>query len=236
MQPVREAIRVRGAELERLLLEERDSPRLAALERFARDHGVGRIERVPLPDLERLARGTSHQGVAALAPQLILAPLEACFDDEALLGVALDQVQDPHNFGAVIRCAVALGNATVLWAEHGAAPLSTATFRASAGAVEHAQLVRVPSLHRALAELVEHEVTVVGLDAHADASLLDLDLTAPTVFVVGSEDTGLRGATRRACSQLARLVDLTAIDSLNASVAAALALHTALISRMKSRA
>jgi 23S rRNA (guanosine2251-2'-O)-methyltransferase len=148
--------------------------------------------------------------------------------------VALDGVQDPQNFGAVVRSAHGLAGAAIIWPEHASAPLTAATFRASAGAIEHATLCRVPVLHGALSEAQARGVQVVGLDAHAPGPLRDLDLTRATVLVIGSEHEGMKRATRRQCDVLAHLVPLRNLDSLNASVAAGIALYEAAIQRIKS--
>jgi 23S rRNA (guanosine2251-2'-O)-methyltransferase len=176
----------------------------------------------------------AHQGVAAWAPPLELRSLADLAADPSLLSLALDSIQDPQNFGAVIRSAVGVADASVLWGEHGSAPLSLATFRASAGAIEHARLVRVRSLHHALAELGEHGARVVGLDASAPEPLRAIDLTGPTVLVIGSEHEGLARNVRRTCTVFAHLIAPHRIASLNASVAAAIALYEATIQRMKS--
>jgi 23S rRNA (guanosine2251-2'-O)-methyltransferase len=144
-----------------------------------------------------------------------------------LLAIALDQVQDPQNFGAVVRSAVATGEAAVLWGEHASAPLGTATFRASAGAIEHATLCRVPALKDALRLAQESGARVVGLAARAERMLSDVDLRGPTVLVLGSEGSGLQPAVRRCCTELAAIVRPRILDSLNASVAAAIALYEA---------
>ncbi len=234
LQPVREAIRVHGAALRGLALDSRDSPRLEALERFARDHGVIRVERWPQSELDRLSSGVSHQGAASWAPELRLTALDELLADPTLIALALDKIQDPQNFGAVVRSAVGVAEAAVIWGEHAAAPLSTAMVRASAGAVEHARLCRVASLVTALSQAVTAGVRVVGLDARAPSALSELDLRAPTVLVIGAEHTGLGGAVRRSCSELARLVPTRKIDSLNASVAAGIALYEVAIQRIKS--
>jgi 23S rRNA (guanosine2251-2'-O)-methyltransferase len=225
LQPVREAIRRHREALTEVLVDARPQPRLEALARFARDQGAP-VRRVPERELDRLSRGVHHQGVAAYAPPLELVGLESLLDDPALLGLALDEIQDPQNFGAVIRCAVGLG-AAVIWGEHASAPLTPATFRASAGAIEHARLCRVRSLAGSLTKLAEGGVQVVALDANAPERLSDLDLRPKTVLVIGSEGSGLGRQVRRVATRVARLVDLETIDSLNASVAAALALYEA---------
>jgi 23S rRNA (guanosine2251-2'-O)-methyltransferase len=227
IQPVRECVRVRPANIERLVLAASDSPTLAALERFARDRGVGRIERLARGELDRLAQGAQHQGVLAVLPSLELADWAEVVVRPQLLAIALDQVQDPQNFGAVIRSAVATADAAVLWGEHASAPLGTATFRASAGAIEHATLCRVPALKDALALAREQGARVVGLVARAERLLSEVDLSGPTVIVLGSEGSGLQPAVRRSCSELAAVVRPRILDSLNASVAAAIALYEA---------
>jgi 23S rRNA (guanosine2251-2'-O)-methyltransferase len=227
IQPVRELVRVRGTAIERLIIRAGDSPTLAALERFAVDQKVPHVERMGRGDLDRLAQGAQHQGVIAFAPPLELARWEDVVLRPGLLAIALDQVQDPQNFGAVIRSAVATGDAAVLWGEHASAPLGTATFRASAGAIEHATLCRVPALKDALRVAQEQGVRVIGLAARAEKLLSEVDLVGPTVIVLGSEGSGLQPAVRRSCTELAAIVRPRILDSLNASVAAAISLYEA---------
>jgi 23S rRNA (guanosine2251-2'-O)-methyltransferase len=234
LQPVREAIRVHRYGLQRVALEDKESPTLDALARFAADQGVPEVVRVSRAELESWTDGAQHQGVAAWGPDLKLTPLEDLLADPKLIALALDGIQDPQNFGAVIRSAVGVADAAVLWGEHSSAPLSPATGRASAGAIEHARLCRVPSLVGALTSARERGVAVVGLDAHAPTRVGELDLSGPTILVVGNEHEGMGRGVRRACSAVGRLTSSGRVDSLNASVAAALALHEAVVSRLKS--
>jgi 23S rRNA (guanosine2251-2'-O)-methyltransferase len=227
LQAVRAAIRARRDRLGAVLVES-DAPRLEAVARFARDQGVPRVEVVGRATLDRLSAGVQHQGVAAFAPNLDLTPFETLKHDPRLLGIALDRIQDPQNFGAVIRSLVALGGTALLWGEHASAPLGTATQRAAAGALEFATLCRVASLPKALGEAAEAGVSVVGLDAAAEQPLRALALRRPAILVIGSEHAGMTPAVRKACTGLARLVAPGAIESLNASVAAALALYDVL--------
>lgn len=237
MQPVREAIRAQGSRLERVLIEDASrepSPQLDALARFARDHGAP-VERSPRAELDRMARGVRHQGAIALAPELVLVPPSALTVEAHALVVALDEVQDPQNFGAVIRSAVAMGATGVVWPEHRSAPLSPATFRASAGAIEHATLCRVPSLPPVLDDLRERGFAVVGLDVTGPVAIDAVDLSGPAAIVVGAEDKGLRKTVKRSCTALARLPMPGPIGSLNASVAAAIALYEAVRQRGGAR-
>jgi 23S rRNA (guanosine2251-2'-O)-methyltransferase len=234
VQPVREAIRVHRSNLKRVALEEKPSPTLDALARFATDQGVPEVVRAPRADLERWTDAAQHQGAAAWGPELRLVELEELLADPSLLALALDGIQDPQNFGAVIRSAVGVANAAVIWGEHSSAPLSPATGRASAGAIEHARLCRVPSLVGALNAARERGISIIGLDAHASERVGDLGLTGPTILVVGNEHEGMGRGVRRACTAVGRLTTSGRIDSLNASVAAALALHEAVTARLKS--
>jgi len=226
LQPVREAIRVHGERLERVLVEERGGPQIDAVARFASDRGAA-VVRVSRGELDRASKGARHQGAIAYAPDLVLVALDEVANSLAADTVilALDEIEDPQNFGAVIRSAVALGAAAIVWPEHHAAPLSPATFRASAGAVEHARLCRVSALPSALDRLREAGATVIGLDANAEKDLRDVTGDGPFVLVVGAEGKGLRKPVKRACTELARLPMTGVLDSLNASVAGGIALY-----------
>lgn len=227
LQPVRAAIRAHGPRLSAVMLEHEESPRLGSLARFARDQRVERVETVGRSLLDRLAGGTQHQGVAAWAPELPLIEFEPLLADPTLLGVVLDRVQDPQNFGAVLRSAVGLGASCVIWGEHSSAPLGPGTLRAAAGAAEFVRLCRVSSVPGALQNAQSAGVSVVGLDAQAERPLSQVELTGPTLIVIGSEHEGMTPAVRKGCSSFARLVEPGAVESLNASVAAALALYEA---------
>ncbi|MCW5835239.1 MAG: 23S rRNA (guanosine(2251)-2'-O)-methyltransferase RlmB [Labilithrix sp.] len=226
LQPVREAIRVHGERLERVLVEERGGPQIEAVARFAADRGAT-VTRVPRGELDRASKGARHQGAIAYAPDLAIVGLDELVRDLAgdSVVVALDEIEDPQNFGAVIRSAVALGATAIVWPEHHAAPLSPATFRASAGAVEHARLCRVGNLTVALERLGEAGAAVVGLDANADKDIRDVNADGAVVLVVGAEGKGLRKPVKRACTELARLPMSGVLDSLNASVAGGIALY-----------
>jgi 23S rRNA (guanosine2251-2'-O)-methyltransferase len=226
---VREAIRAHGPGLARVAVEAsaRDaSPQLEALARFARDHGAP-VDRPPRSELDRLARGVRHQGAIAVAPQLRMAALDDLVVSSDSIVVALDELQDPQNFGAVIRSAVAMGASAIVWPEHRSAPLSPATFRASAGAVEHATLCRVKSLPSALDALRARGLTCVGLETSGELPIDRADLLRPVALVLGAEGKGLRRVVKRSCDVLARLPMPGPIGSLNASVALAIALYEA---------
>ncbi len=229
LQPVREAIRAHGARLDRVIVETSrpPSPQLDALARFASDQGAT-VERVSRADLDRLTKGARHQGAAALAPELRIVGLDGIdLTAPSRLLVALDELEDPQNFGAILRSAVAMGADAVVWPEHRSAPLTPATFRASAGAVEHATLCRVSSLTNALESMRAAGVSVVGLDMDGPVTIDAVDLRGSVALVVGAEGKGLRKTVKRACDHLARLPMSGSIGSLNASVSIAIALYEA---------
>lgn len=233
VQPVREAIRVLEGSLERVIVQEGGGPKLDALARYAEARGIV-VERVPRGELDRRSAGGHHQGVIATAPELRIWTIDALAIEPSSVVVVLDGIMDPQNFGAVVRSAVALGARSIVWPEHRSAPLSPATFRASAGAIEHAALCRVASLPTAIARLAERGVTPIALDAHGPSELGDLDLSGPVAIVIGSEDKGASGPVRRACQHVARLPMRGPIASLNASVAAAIALYEILRQRQRA--
>lgn len=235
VQPVRELLTRHGDAVGPLLLSRGTSPRIAALERFAAARGVV-AQRVERRELDAATRGAMHQGAVAWGPELALGSIDEVLERPDLLAIALDGVVDPQNFGAVIRSSVGLCEGPIIWSESGSAPLTPATFRASAGAIEHATLCRVRSLHGTLAQAVSLGVSVIGLAPQAEMRLDEVDLTGPTIIVIGSEEKGMTKAVRRTCTAMTKLAGSKQIQSLNASVAAGIALHTAMISRLTTRA
>jgi 23S rRNA (guanosine2251-2'-O)-methyltransferase len=189
-------------------------------------------------ELDALAPGLKHQGVVAITGEYPYVDLHAVLEHAkpAPLLVALDQISDPHNFGAVVRSCVAFGADGVITLKDRAAPVSAVVVRASAGATERAKIARVTNLARTLAELRERGLQLVGLDASGDRPLHDVEYPAEgRVLVIGSEGSGLRRLTREACDVLAR-VDLAGeFESLNASVAAGISLYESARSRAARR-
>jgi len=238
IQPVREAIRALGSRVEKVLLLHRPghkSPTLEALARFAHDQQIP-VEQANDSMLDRLAPRAMHQGAIALVPDLRLIDIDELDRSDASLIIALDRIVDPHNFGAIVRSAVAFGADAILWPENASAPLSPSMFRASAGAVEHAALCRVHSLTEALHTLHQGARSIIGLAGEGAELLPALDLRSPVVIVVGSEGEGLRKGVRNACDALARIPTSAPFSVLNASVSAAIALYEVRRQRLESTA
>lgn len=191
-----------------------------------------RLRRVERAELDRLAGGAAHQGVAATvrAPDVCsVADLVAARTPP--LVVVLDGIEDPRNLGAVARTVDAAGGSGLVLPERRAAPVTGAAVKASAGALAHVPLAAVVNLARAIEELQAAGVWTIGLDAAADRSLYDLDLRLPSAFVVGGEGRGLRRLVRERCDWRAALPMRGQVSSLNASVAVGVALFEALRQR-----
>jgi 23S rRNA (guanosine2251-2'-O)-methyltransferase len=179
-------------------------------------------------ELDALAEGYKHQGILAITGDYPYAELDQVLVKlpAAPLLVALDQVSDPHNFGAIVRSCVAFGADAVITLKDRAAPVTPVVVRASAGATERARIARVTNLARTLNTLRERGLEVVGLDASGSTSLDALPFDrGGRVLVIGSEGMGLRRLTRECCDSLARIDMPGGFESLNASVAASIALY-----------
>jgi 23S rRNA (guanosine2251-2'-O)-methyltransferase len=224
---VAEAIKANASELAVLYVAEDARRELRELAENAERRQLV-VEPRSQQELDALAKGQRHQGVIAIAgsyPYLNLDELLARLPARPLL-IALDEITDPHNFGAIVRSAVALGADGVITLKHRAAPVTPAVVRASAGATEHARIARVANLVQALDALRERDFEVLGLAAEGELELDQLPASEqPRVLVVGSEGRGLRRLVREHCSALVRIRLPGPIASLNASVAAAIALY-----------
>jgi 23S rRNA (guanosine2251-2'-O)-methyltransferase len=195
---------------------------------------IGMVER---RELDRLA-GDHHQGVIAEAdsfgyshPDDLLARAEERAEPPLLLG--LDSLQDPQNFGTLLRTAQVCGAHGVLIPEHRAVGVTPAVSNSSAGAVEHLLVARVTNLARSLGELKSRGVWVYGLASDAsEKSYWDADLNGPLALIVGSEGSGLGRLVRETCDMLIQIpMARGAIQSLNASVAGSLVLYEVLRQR-----
>jgi len=213
--------------------EDTASGAVADVLRFARERGV-RCETRERAEMDALAHGSRHQGVLAIAGEYPYLSLPALLDGagEHPLLLALDQITDPHNFGAIIRSAVALGANGIITLKDRAVPVTSAVVRASAGASEVARIARVTNLARTLAELRETGMQIVGLAAEGTVELTALSCPEEgRVLVVGSEGSGLRRLVREQCDALARIELHGPLQSLNAAVAAGIAIYESLRER-----
>lgn len=192
---------------------------------------VWRAPEASAEELERLCGSPDHQGVVAeVEPYPYAGAVELLRIDNALL-IALDEVQDPRNLGAVARSAEAAGAAGLVIPERRSAAVTAVTCKASAGAVEHLAIARVRNLADWLDEAKAAGFWIWGADAEAEQAPWDVDLSGPTVLVMGGEGKGLRPRVASACDGLIALPQRGKIDSLNVSAAAAALLFEAVRQR-----
>lgn len=191
-----------------------------------RVHRVWRAPETSAEELQGLCGSPDHQGVVAEVDPYPYADPRAILREGSLV-VALDQVQDPRNLGAVCRSAEFAGAAGVVIPERRSAEVTAATCKASAGAVEHLAVARVRNLADWLAEAKEAGFWIWGADAEAEAAPWDVDLAGSTVIVLGGEGKGIRPRVAAACDGLVALPGRGRVESLNVSAAAAALLFEA---------
>ncbi|HEU4906525.1 MAG TPA: 23S rRNA (guanosine(2251)-2'-O)-methyltransferase RlmB [Solirubrobacterales bacterium] len=195
---------------------------------------IRRIWRAPETapeELERLCGSPDHQGVVAEVDPYPYADPNALLRREGALLLALDQIQDPRNLGAVCRSAEFAGAAGVVIPERRAAEVTAVACKASAGAVEQLEIARVRNLADWLGEAKQAGFWIWGADAGADGPPWDADLSGPTVLVLGGEGKGIRPRVASICDGLIALPKAGRIDSLNVSAAAAALLFEAVRQR-----
>lgn len=180
--------------------------------------------------LDQKSQTGRHQGVIAELAAIGYASLDNVLEraadaKEELLLVVLDEIEDPHNLGSIIRTAEAVGAHGVIIPRHRAAGLTAAVARASAGAVAHLPVVQVPNLVQSIKKLKAAGAWVVGADAAAEQTAFQADLTGPLVVVLGSEGKGIGRLLREHCDFLVRLPMFGRIGSLNVSVSAGVMLY-----------
>lgn len=228
-RPVAEALST-DRHAERLIVADgrQRNPELAAILEQARRRSV-RVEQVPRDRIGRMAGFDGHQGVLLEVADRRYSDVHEILAHAARQGhppfvLVLDSLEDPVNFGSLLRAGEAAGVDGVIFPARRAAPLSAAAVKSSAGASEHLLLARVESLGEALHELKERGVLVVAADEKAESNAWDANLTGPMAVVVGSEGSGISGPTRRRCDLLVRFPMSGRVASLNAATAGALLL------------
>lgn len=206
----------------------RQDERASRVQEFAKQLQIP-VFNAPRHEMDMKAPGLRHQGVLAYMP-------EAHFRGEDALDVpatpqrlllALEHVQDPHNFGACLRTAEAVGVNAVVIPKDRSVGLTAAVRTAAAGAAERVPVITVTNLVRSLERLKELGYWVTGLAGEGAEDLYAADLTGPTVIVMGAEGEGLRRLTRETCDRLVKIPMRGKIESLNVSVATAVCLYEA---------
>jgi 23S rRNA (guanosine2251-2'-O)-methyltransferase len=232
VRPVEELCRARARDVQVIYVA--DGYRSAEIDRVvqaARERGIT-VEFRPRRMVAELAGDAVHQGLVAITGDFAYADIGGILAAAAAAGepplvVLLDAITDPHNLGAIVRSAEVLGAHGVVIPERGAAPVTPAAVKASAGATERTRIARVGNLLRAIDALRERGVRVLGAGAAKGTPLQDTDLRGAVGLVVGAEGKGMREAVARRCDALFHIPQRGVVASLNASVAAGIALYEA---------
>ena len=188
------------------------------------------VQEVDAAKLADVTGGMRHQGVVAMVPPVAYAEVEDILAKARALGeppflVLLDELEDPHNLGAILRTADAAGVHGVLIPKRRSAPLSATVAKTSAGAVEYVPVARVGNVVQAIENLKKEGLWVVGADMAGDKPYYQADLRGPLLAVVGGEGRGLSRVAKEACDFLVRIPMKGRITSLNASVACSLLVY-----------
>ncbi len=230
INPVAEALESGARQpLEIILPHGRLAPRLEQLREQAEKKAV-RIRLVDKPELDRLAGHNRHQQVLLRLPQFVYAELDQLLaawrtSDRSAFFMLLDGVTDPHNFGAMLRSAEVAGCHGVIVAKDRSCPVTPVVEKTAAGALSHLPLCQVTNLSRTIEELKSLGIWCYGLAGdEGSQDLFRTDLSGDLAVVVGSEGKGMRPNVRKHCDALLAIPMQGQIESLNASVAAAIAL------------
>jgi 23S rRNA (guanosine2251-2'-O)-methyltransferase len=180
--------------------------------------------------IEKFSRETHSQGVVALVGSKEYSDVDeilsiAAAKDEKAFILLFDEIEDPHNLGALIRTAVCFGAHGGIIPKHNAAPVNETVAKTSAGASTFFPVAKVTNIAAAIEELKEKGIWVVGTDANAQSSFTDIDYTMPIALVIGNESKGIRRLVKEKCDFLVKIPMAGSFDSLNASVAGALVMY-----------
>jgi 23S rRNA (guanosine2251-2'-O)-methyltransferase len=201
--------------------------RLSESVTLAADSGIAILE-VPRTDLDRMTTNGLHQGIALqVPPYAYLHPdelLKIALNNPPALLVALDNISDPRNLGAIVRSVAAFGGHGVLIPERRSASVTAVAWRTSAGAAARIPISRATNLNRTLKDWADKGLQLVGLDADGDTIVDEVDGAGPIVLVVGSEGKGLSRLVRQSCDGVVSIPMSGPTESLNASVAAGVVL------------
>ncbi|WP_312340418.1 23S rRNA (guanosine(2251)-2'-O)-methyltransferase RlmB [Anaerospora hongkongensis] len=201
----------------------------------ARSQGLV-VQEVEPAKLDQITEGVRHQGVVAMVAPVAYAEIEdilgrAQENGEQPFIVLLDELEDPHNVGAILRTSDATGVHGVLLPKRRSSPLTATVAKTSAGAVEYVPVARIGNISQTLKKLKKQGLWVVGADMDGDKNYYEADLTGPIVVVVGSEGQGMGRLTKEECDFVVRIPMKGKITSLNASVACSLLLYEVLRQR-----
>ena len=230
IHPVLESLRSARRRIDEIYLAKgASSKRLEKIDALALSKSIA-VKRIDMSRLSRKTQTEHHQGAAARVGAFPLTPFNAVtarLDPQIQhpFLIVLDNVVDPHNLGAIIRSALAVGVDGIIIPKDRAAGPTPAVSKASAGMLEHARLTRVTNMAAAFKRLKKKGLWLFGLDQAAEQSLYAADLSGAIALVIGGEEKGVRPLVKKNCDGLLSIPQSGRVDSLNASVAAAVAMY-----------
>ena len=231
IHPVYEALKAERRKFyEIYLAREKTAKRVEHILKMSQDRGIS-LKQIQSTYLSALSNSPEHQGIGAKVSLYPIEPFNRLLGGKTVgnrgLILILDQVVDPRNLGALIRTALAVGVRGVIIPKDRSAPPNPVASKASAGAMEHLNIIRVTNLAGTIKELKSTGIWIAGLDSHGSKTVFETDLTGPLAFVIGAEEKGLRPLVRAACDFLVSIPQVGPVESLNASVAGAVAMYEA---------
>ena len=228
-KPVIEALNA-GTPVEKIyILRGTHGEPIDTIKRLAREKNVPCSE-TDKHVIEKFSRDTNSQGVVAIVGTKEYTDVDeilsiATTKNEKAFILLFDEIEDPHNLGALIRTAVCLGAHGGIIPKHNAAPVNETVAKTSAGASAHFPIAKVTNIAVTIEELKEKGIWIVGADADAQKSFTDVDYSMPIALVIGNEGKGIRRLVKEKCDFLVKIPMAGSFDSLNASVAGALIMY-----------
>ncbi|MDZ7718494.1 MAG: 23S rRNA (guanosine(2251)-2'-O)-methyltransferase RlmB [Balneolaceae bacterium] len=224
--PVEELLQNRAGEVEKIYINRKlNKQSFSTILSLASDNRVP-VAEVPGSKLYELVGKVNDQGIVAAVSQIQYEEFEDWLEriepDQHTGILLLDEIEDPHNFGAILRTAAASGMDAVIVPKHRQAPVSAAVYKTSAGTAGRIPIVRAVNLNQAILKLKDNKFWIAGLDMDGDSLLWEQTFDVPMAFVIGNEGRGMRQKTGEHCDFLLSIPMYNNVESLNASVSAAL--------------
>ncbi|MGI8788200.1 MAG: 23S rRNA (guanosine(2251)-2'-O)-methyltransferase RlmB [Pyrinomonadaceae bacterium] len=242
--PVLEALRAEKRRVEKIVVAEgAHEKRISEILFLAGKNGVP-FQKIRGENLSGLVEnGANHQGVIAFVAAADYYPAETLLDEiyqkraagEIPLIVILDGIEDPRNFGAILRAAECAGVDGVFIPERRAVGLTETVAKSSAGAIEYVKVAKVTNLNRLIDELKENNIWVIGTSGEAETIYTDWDFNVPCALILGGEGKGLHRLTAEKCDALVKIPMRGRIESLNVSVACGVILFEIIRQRISSQ-
>lgn len=199
----------------------------ASIQKFATKNKIP-LQIVEERKLDEYSLDGVHQGIVAVVAPAKMLEMKDLFslvkERENPCVIILDELEDPHNVGAIIRTASAFGVSGIIMGKHNQAQINGTVYKTSAGTADKIPLIRVANLNDAIRKLKENKFWVVGLDGNSPKSIWQEKFDSPTAFVIGAEGKGIRSETSKLCDFLLSIPMTSGVESLNASVSTALAI------------